>query len=43
VAAELPEFAEGHMRKMAQTELLRGQNRYLAAIDQACRIVAAAG
>ncbi len=43
VAAELPEFAEGHMRKMAQTELLRGQNRYLAAIDHACRIVAAAG
>jgi N-acetylated-alpha-linked acidic dipeptidase len=43
VAGELPEFAEGHMRKMAQTELLRGQNRYLAAIDQACRIVAAAG
>lgn len=43
VAAELPEFAEGHMRKMAQTELLRGQNRYQAAIDQACRIVAAAG
>lgn len=43
VAAELPEFAEGHMRKMAQTELLRGQNRYLAAIEQARRIVAAAG
>ena len=43
VAAELPEFAEGHMRKMAQTELLRGQNRFLAAMDQARRIVAAAG
>ena len=42
VAAELPEFAEGHMRKMAQTELLRGQNRFVAAILQAQRIVAAA-
>lgn len=42
VAAELPEFAEGHMRKMAQTELLRGLNRFLAAMDQARRIVAAA-
>lgn len=39
VAAELPEFAEGHMRKMAQTELLRGQNRFLAAMEQARRIV----
>ena len=42
VAAELPEFAEGHMRKMAQTELLRGQNRFVAATLQAQRIVAAA-
>lgn len=39
VAAELPEFAEGHMRKMAQTELMRGQNRFVAAIDQARRLV----
>ena len=42
VAADLPDFAEGHMRKMAQTELLRGQNRYLAALDQATRMVLAA-
>ena len=39
VAAELPEFAEGHMRKMALTELMRGQNRFVAAIDQARRLV----
>ncbi len=42
VAADLPDFAEGHMRKMAQTELLRGQNRYRAALDQATRMVLAA-
>ena len=42
VAAELPDFAEGHMRKMAQTELLRGQNRFVAAVDQAKRMVEAA-
>ena len=42
VAAELPEFAEGHMRKMALTELMRGQNRYVAALDQARRLVQAA-
>ncbi len=42
VAADLPDFAEGHMRKMAQTELLRGQNRYLAALDEARRMVDAA-
>ena len=39
VAAELPEFAEGHMRKMALTELMRGQNRFVAEIDQARRLV----
>ena len=39
VAAELGEFAEGHMRKMALTELLRGQNRFVAAVDQARRMV----
>ena len=39
VAAELPEFAEGHMRKMALTELRRGQNRFVAALDQARRLV----
>ena len=42
VAAEMGAFAEGHMRKMAQTELLRGQNRFVAAVDQARRMVEAA-
>jgi hypothetical protein len=42
VAAELPEFAEGHMRRVAQVELLRGQNRFVAAIEHARRVVAAA-
>ena len=41
VAAELPEFAEGHMRRMALTELMRGQNRFVAAVNQACRMVEA--
>ena len=40
-AAELPGL-QGHMRQVAQTELMRGQNRYLAAIGQARRVVAAA-
>ncbi len=42
VAAELPEMTDDHLRRVAQTELLRGQNRYLAAIGQARRVVAAA-
>ncbi len=39
VAAELAELPEGHLRRCGQTELMRGQNRYVAAIDQARRIV----
>jgi len=42
VAAELPDFAAGHMRNMALTELMRGQNRFVAALDQARRMVEAA-
>ena len=42
VAAELPDFAVGHMRNMALTELMRGQNRFVAALDQARRMVEAA-
>jgi hypothetical protein len=42
VAAELPDFPDDHMRRVAQVDLMRGQNRYLAAIAQARRIVAAA-
>lgn len=42
VAAELPGFADDHMRRVAQVELMRGLNRYLAAIDQARRVVGGA-
>jgi hypothetical protein len=42
LAAELPETTDDHLRRVAQTELMRGQNRYLAAIGQARRVVAGA-
>ena len=42
VAAELPEFAEGHQRRCAEVELLRGQNRFVAAMEQARRLIEAA-
>jgi hypothetical protein len=42
VAAELPDFTDDHLRRCAQVELMRGQNRYLAAIGQARRLVEAA-
>ena len=42
VAAELPDFTDDHMRRVAQVELMRGINRYLAAIDHARRVVRAA-
>ena len=42
VAADLPGYTDDHMRRVAQTELLRGQNRYVAAITQAHRLVEAA-
>ncbi len=42
VAAELPDFADDHMRRVAQVDLMRGQNRYLAAIAHARRVVGAA-
>jgi len=38
VAAELPDLPEA-LRRPAQVELTRGQNRYLAAIDAAARLV----
>jgi hypothetical protein len=38
IAAELPGLPEA-LRRPAQLELLRGQNRYLAAIDAAIRLV----
>lgn len=42
IAAELPDFTDDHLLRCARTELLRGQNRFLAAMDQALRIVQAA-
>jgi hypothetical protein len=39
VAAELPRFAYEHERRCAMVELVRGQNRFLATIDQARRVV----
>ncbi len=42
VAAELPDFADDHMRRVAQVELTRGINRFIAAIDHARRVVEAA-
>jgi hypothetical protein len=41
-AAELPELTEGHLRNCGIVSVLRGQNRYVAAIDQARRLVEAA-
>ena len=42
VAAELPGHANDHMRRVAEVELLRGQNRFLAALAEAKRMVDAA-
>ena len=42
VAAELPEFTSEHDRRCAMVELMRGQNRFVAAIDLARRLVQSA-
>ncbi len=42
VAADLPDFTADHLKRVAQVELMRGKNRYIAAIDQARRLVEAA-
>jgi len=39
VAADLPDFTDDHMRRIALVELTRGTNRFIAAIDQARRLV----
>jgi hypothetical protein len=39
VAAELPRFTDPHERRCAMVELMRGQNRFLAAMQQARRLV----
>ena len=41
VAAELPSFTDPHRRNCAKVELMRGQNRFVAALDQARRLVEA--
>ncbi len=38
VAADLPEMTDPHLRRCAQVELMRGQNRFVAALDQAARL-----
>jgi hypothetical protein len=42
VAAELPRFADAHERRCATVELMRRQNRFLAAMEQARRLVESA-
>ena len=39
IAAELGSYDDNHMRRVARTELLRGQNRYIGAMTQAQRVV----
>ena len=39
VAGDLVDFTDEHMQRVAQVELMRGRNRFLAAIDQARRLV----
>ncbi len=43
VAAEIPGMASDHLKRVAQVELMRGQNRFIAAIDAARRIVSRVG
>ena len=42
VAADLPDMTDPHLRRVAGVELMRGQNRFIAAIDAARRVVARA-
>jgi hypothetical protein len=43
VAAEIPTLPSDHLRRVAGVELLRGQNRFIAAIDAARRIASRVG
>ncbi len=38
-AADLPDMADDHLRRCAQVEVMRGQNRFVAAIDAAREVV----
>jgi hypothetical protein len=42
IAGELPTFIDTHQRRCAMVELMRGQNRFVAAMDEARRLVEAA-
>ena len=42
IAAELPGYTDPHLRRIALTEFMRGQNRYVGAIEQARRLVRSA-
>jgi hypothetical protein len=42
VAADLPTYSDAHERRCALVELQRGQNRFVAAMEQAKRLVASA-
>ena len=39
VAGELPDFADEHQRRCAVVELMRGQNRFVAAMEDARQLV----
>jgi N-acetylated-alpha-linked acidic dipeptidase len=39
VASDLPQFEDAHERRCAAGELMRGQNRFCAAMEQARRLV----
>ncbi len=39
VAADLADMTDPHLRRVAGVELMRGQNRFIAAIEAACRVV----
>jgi hypothetical protein len=41
-AAGLPSLADGHQSRRAQVELMRGQTRFVAAMEQARRLIEAA-
>jgi hypothetical protein len=38
-AADLPDMTDNHLRRCGEVEVMRGQNRFVAAIEQARRVV----
>jgi hypothetical protein len=43
IAADLAEFTLDHLRRTAEVELMRGQNRFVAAMHAATRLVRSVG